>query len=194
MAEKVIEGGMSHFFEPFRFLWLKKWAISVKSHVIEILRYFEIEPSRLLMHMTSRETCLIRRLFQPSHHTPCIIQAVYRKFSDIFTRNPSIAHQRHLLAILWSKWKGFQNHLTCFLFELHFRHLELYLYLFSNKNDNPFLKSVSDKYLFWTGSEQVLNRFWTGCSDKCRLLPTWVKWQLRSHDQFNHVIWIIRIE
>ena len=73
---------------------------------------------------------------------------IYQKFSDIFTRNPSIAHQRHLLAILSSKWKGFQNHLTCFLFELHFRHLELYLYLFSNKNDNPFLKSVSDKYLF----------------------------------------------
>jgi len=41
-----------------------------KKHVIEIFSYFEIEPSRLFMHMTSRETCLIRSLFGPSHHTP----------------------------------------------------------------------------------------------------------------------------
>ena len=31
-----------------------------KKHMIEILSHFEIEPSRFLMHMTSRETCLIR--------------------------------------------------------------------------------------------------------------------------------------
>ena len=35
-----------------------------------ILSYFEIEPSRFLKRMTSRETCLIRWLFEPSHHTP----------------------------------------------------------------------------------------------------------------------------
>ena len=63
---------MAHFFEPFRFLWLKKWAISVKSHVIEILSHFEIEPSRFLMHMTSRDTCLLRWLFEPSHHIPVV--------------------------------------------------------------------------------------------------------------------------
>ena len=43
---------------------------SQKRHVIEILTHFEIEPSRFLMHMTSREKCLIRWLFGPSHHTP----------------------------------------------------------------------------------------------------------------------------
>ena len=32
------------------------------------LTFFEL--SRFLMHMTSRETCFIRWLFEPSHHTP----------------------------------------------------------------------------------------------------------------------------
>ena len=32
---------MAHFFEPSRFLWLKKWAISVKRHMIEILSHFD---------------------------------------------------------------------------------------------------------------------------------------------------------
>ena len=44
--------------------------IAPKRHVIEILSHFEIEPCRFLMHMTSRETCLLRWLFEPSQHTP----------------------------------------------------------------------------------------------------------------------------
>ena len=68
MAQKVIKWDGS-LFEPSRFLWLKKWAISEKRHLIEILSHFETEPSRFLIHMTSRGTCLIRWLFEPSHYT-----------------------------------------------------------------------------------------------------------------------------
>ena len=64
---------------------LKKWAISAKRHVTGILSHFQIEPSRFLMHITSRETCLLRWLLEPSQDTTVysqyqylnILQAIY---------------------------------------------------------------------------------------------------------------------
>ena len=47
---------MAHFFNHKNRDGSKKWAISVKRHVIEILSHFEIEPSRFLLQMTSRES------------------------------------------------------------------------------------------------------------------------------------------
>ena len=63
---------MAHFFEPFRFLWLKKWAMMTQPSQWKNTwsRFWAILKSRFLMHMTSRETCLLGCLFEPSHHTP----------------------------------------------------------------------------------------------------------------------------
>ena len=70
--DHVFSTEMAHFFNHKNRNGSKKWAISVKWHLIEILSHFEIEPSRFFMHMTSRETCLIRWLFEPSHHNPVL--------------------------------------------------------------------------------------------------------------------------
>ena len=71
----------------FLLRWLTFWAISVfmivkvsllsRKHVMEILSHLKTEPSWFLMHMTSRETCLIRILFEPSHHT-LVCLSIYR--------------------------------------------------------------------------------------------------------------------
>ena len=100
---------MAHFFEPFRFLWLKKWAISVKKHVIEILSHFEIEPSRFLMHMTSRETCLLRWLFEPSHHTPRNIKHERVTFNFKYSkwrRSVEIWRRVQVIYVLYQTWSG----------------------------------------------------------------------------------------
>ena len=78
MAQKVIEWDMFHVKSH---AWEIEMAQSIshlnKKHVIEILIHFEIEPSRFCIHMTSRETCLIGSLFEPSQHTPHIIIRTY---------------------------------------------------------------------------------------------------------------------
>ena len=71
------------------FFPLKKWAISMINHVIDNFSHFEGEPSQFLMDMTSRETCLLRWLFEPSHHTPhipCWKSQSYMRISPITYR------------------------------------------------------------------------------------------------------------
>ena len=80
----------SHMHEKSR--WLK---VSITCLFTEMahffddwnLRDFEIESSRFLMHMTSRETCLLRWLFESSHHTPVHSRQFARTFSNKIARS-----------------------------------------------------------------------------------------------------------
>ena len=63
--------------EPSRFFSLKKWAVSAKntwSRFGAILNVSHLNFVCIHTGMTSRETCLLRWLFEPSHHTPIFLQ------------------------------------------------------------------------------------------------------------------------